>query len=142
MRFLGGGIGHQQHGSTFTGAGVSTEDDMDVDEPPEDVAAPPVSPTVASAPTAGEGEEGGSGSSDEEDPERGYYPSADEDDEAAETAEGDEDEGAGEADPGVEEDEEALQEGSEDEEVPDLGPEDGEGDHDADDLEYAGFAST
>ncbi|EIW58925.1 uncharacterized protein TRAVEDRAFT_48068 [Trametes versicolor FP-101664 SS1] len=33
-------------------------------------------------------------------------------------------------------------EGSEDEDTPDLGPEDGEGDHDADGLEYAGFAST
>ncbi|KAI0350553.1 hypothetical protein OH77DRAFT_1488941 [Trametes cingulata] len=137
MRFLGGGVGHQQHtlaasqrtliveteGETAHTASLHDEEALR-------------SPLAHEVPGPRLEEEVSGSDSDSDDPEGGYYPSADEDTEDGENYESG---GAPLDAPGLQNHDDHGED-SEADDVLDLGPEDGEGDYELDDVEYAGFA--
>lgn len=122
MRFLGGGVGHEEH---------QVEEDLPVIVEEEDIGEEETALVATAQPERLEDE----AVSDAEEPEGAYVPSEDEDVNAQErdldeTLDDGEDAGAdaeGEKD-------------LEDEEEPDLGPEDGEGDDEVDEYELDQYA--
>ncbi|OSD00042.1 hypothetical protein PYCCODRAFT_1437796 [Trametes coccinea BRFM310] len=129
MRLLGGGIGHRQSYTPFTGyqASAGVDDDDPAAEGSE------LATGVGSGPG---GLDEPSSSSEDDDPEEAYYPSTDDEIEGEEGPEQEEDAHPGCVDMNAED-------GVNVEDIivaSDLGPEDGDGEYAMDDLDSAGFA--
>ncbi|TFK88006.1 hypothetical protein K466DRAFT_645664 [Polyporus arcularius HHB13444] len=111
MRFLGGGVGHEEHQDDEGIPAMEIDEEMAEEGSSHTAAAPREDEVV----------------SDEEEPEGAYVPSEDEGDDEEEYEEDEDRDGNGE-------------EEEEEEEEPDLGPEDGEADEEVDEYELDNYA--